>query len=179
MFWALDRFMRVARVVVCNHLYCGFGRRAGLQDATTELLCDDFVRVRVRRPPHFQWSPGQTAYLIMPSVSTFPLEAHPFSISSIDSALFRPRARDEHFARNGAVQEIAETAYWKELVFLINVRGGFTKRLKEVAARNQTVKLFIDGPYGFVPEMGGYDTSIFIAGELLLSGSKLEYYSWA
>lgn len=166
MFWALDRLMRVARVVVCNHLYCSFNRRARLQDATTELLSDDFVRVRVRRPPHFQWSPGQTAYLIMPSVSTFPLEAHPFSISSIDSAQFHPGARDEYSRRDGA-------AHWKELVFLINVRGGFTKRLKEFAAKNQTVKLFIDGPYGSAPDMAVYDTSIFIAGESL-SGSNLE-----
>ncbi|KAG8221425.1 hypothetical protein J3R82DRAFT_1613 [Butyriboletus roseoflavus] len=163
MFWGLDRLMRVARVVVCNHLYCGFSRRASLQDATTELLCDEFVRLRVRRPPHFQWSPGQTAYLIMPSVSTFPLEAHPFSISTIDSALFYPGTRDEYSARNGP-------ADWKELVFLINVRGGFTKRLRDFAAQNQTVKLFIDGPYGSAPDMGVYDTSIFIAG-----GSGITY----
>lgn len=168
MFWALDRLMRVARVVVCNHLYCGFSRRARFQDATTELLCDDFVRVRVRRPPHFQWSPGQTAYLIMPSVSAFPLEAHPFSISSIDSPQFHPGARDEYSVRNGA-------ADWKELVFFINVRRGFTRRLREFAVHNQTVKLFIDGPYGSAPDMGAYDTSIFVAGELL-SGSKLESF---
>lgn len=154
MFWALDRLMRLARVVFSNHLYCGFGRRARLQDATTELLSDDFVRVRVQRPPHVQWSPGQTAYLIMPSVSAFPLEAHPFSISSIDSVLFQPSTRE------------SETAQWKELVFLINVRSGFTKRLKDVAAQNQTVKLFIDGPYGSAPDMDTYDTAIFVAGEL-------------
>ncbi|KAF8555031.1 iron reductase [Imleria badia] len=169
MFWALDRFVRVARVVLCNHLYCGFSRRARLQDATTELLCDDFVRVTVRRPAHFQWSPGQTAYLIMPSVSAFPLEAHPFSISSIDSTLFRPRARDEH-STSGEAKETAETAHWKELVFIINVRGGFTKRLKEIAAQSTTVKLFIDGPYGCAPDMGAYDTSILIAG-----GSGITY----
>ena len=159
MFWALDRLARVTRVVVCNHLYFGFGRRAKLQDATTELLSEDFIRVRVRRPAHFQWSPGQTAYLIMPSVSAFPLEAHPFSISSVDSALFQPGAKREHSARHGM-----ETAHWKELVFLINVRGGFTRRLQQVAARSQTVKLFIDGPYGCAPDMGAYDTSIFVAG---------------
>lgn len=163
MFWALDRFMRVARIVVCNHLYCGFSRRARLQDAATELLSDDFVRVRVRRPPHFQWSPGQTAYLIMPSVSKFPLEAHPFSISTIDSVLFNPFTRDS--ARNGEVGAIEHAAQWKELVFLINVRGGFTKRLRDVAAQNQTVKLFIDGPYGSAPDMRAYDTCIFVAGE--------------
>lgn len=158
MFWGLDRVMRLARVVAGNYLYCGFGRRGKLQDATTELLSDDFVRVTVRRPPHFQWSAGQTAYLTMPSVSAFPLEAHPFSISSIDSALFQRKAR------NGGA---GETAQWKELVFLINVRGGFTRRLKNVAAQNQTVKLFIDGPYGSAPDMATYDTAIFVAGAFL------------
>ena len=163
MFWALDRFMRIARVVFCNHLYFGFSRRARLQDATTELLSDDFVRIRVRRPQHFQWYPGQTAYLIMPTVSRFPLEAHPFSISSVDSSLFRPYTRGS--ANNAEAGSIKESAHWKELVFLINVRGGFTKRLKDVAAQNQTVKLFIDGPYGAAPDMGAYDTSVFVAGK--------------
>ncbi|KIK92932.1 hypothetical protein PAXRUDRAFT_146211, partial [Paxillus rubicundulus Ve08.2h10] len=86
--WALDRCIRLVRLVVSNHLYFGFTRRSGSLHATTELLCEDFVRVRLRRPPHFHWSPGQSAYLIMPSVSTLPFEAHPFSISSIDSSLF-------------------------------------------------------------------------------------------
>lgn len=166
MFWALDRLMRLARVVVFNHLYCGFSRRAKLQDATTELVSDDFVRVRVRRPAHFQWTPGQTAYLIMPSVSAFPLEAHPFSISSVDSTLFQPGMRDVRAVRNGEAADMAEIARWKELVFLINVRGGFTKRLKDVAAQNETVKCFIDGPYGSAPDMGAYETSIFVAGAL-------------
>ncbi|KAF8436560.1 ferric reductase NAD binding domain-containing protein [Boletus edulis BED1] len=169
MFWAIDRFMRLARIVVYNHLYFAFSWRAKVHDATTELLSDDFIRVRVRRPAHLQWSPGQTAFLIMPSVSTFPLEAHPFSIMSVDSPSFRDGVI-KHPARNGEIEETAEAVYDKELVFLINVRGGFTNRLKKVAAQNGTVKVFIDGPYGRAPDIGAYDTSILIAG-----GSGITY----
>ncbi|KAG9309648.1 putative ferric reductase [Chiua virens] len=161
MFWGLDRLLRLTRVLVCNHLYFGFSRRAKLQDASTELLADDFVRLRIRRPPHVQWWPGQTAYLTVPSVSKFPLEAHPFSISSIDSDLFRDDTKDFVIGERGVT---ADTEDWKELVFLINVRNGFTKRLREAAAQNRTVKVFIDGPYGSAPDVGTYDTSILIAG---------------
>ncbi|KIJ06187.1 hypothetical protein PAXINDRAFT_92374 [Paxillus involutus ATCC 200175] len=157
--WALDRFIRLVRLVVSNHLYFGFTRRSGSLHATTELLCEDFVRVRLHRPPHFHWSPGQSAYIIMPSVSTLPFEAHPFSISSIDSPLFQRHGDDN--SENG---EEPTAAYWKELVFLVNVRSGFTKRLKEVAARNETIKVLLDGPYGSSPDLGAYDTSVLIAG---------------
>ncbi|KIJ04502.1 hypothetical protein PAXINDRAFT_22206 [Paxillus involutus ATCC 200175] len=159
--WALDRFIRLVRLVVSNHLYFGFTRRSGSLHATTELLCEDFVRVRLHRPPHFHWSPGQSAYIIMPSVSTLPFEAHPFSISSIDSSLFH-----RHGDNNSENSDGPTAAYWKELVFLVNVRGGFTKRLKEVAARNETIKVFVDGPYGSSPDLGAYDTSVLIAGKV-------------
>ncbi|KAG6371093.1 hypothetical protein JVT61DRAFT_10634 [Boletus reticuloceps] len=88
---------------------------------------------------------------------------------SVDSPSFRDGAR-QHPARNGEIGETAEAMYDKELVFLINVRGGFTNRLKKVAAQNRTVKVFIDGPYGRAPDIGTYDTSILIAG-----GSGITY----
>ncbi|KAL6302876.1 hypothetical protein BKA93DRAFT_826973 [Sparassis latifolia] len=66
------------------------------------------IRLQHSRPSHFNRSPGQTAYLLMPTVSALPFEAHPFTIVSIDTT-----------------NEIGAA----ELVFLINVRKGFTKRL--------------------------------------------------
>ncbi|EGN94560.1 hypothetical protein SERLA73DRAFT_62268 [Serpula lacrymans var. lacrymans S7.3] len=154
-FWALDRFVRVCRLVVFNHSYFGFKSGTGTMDASTELLSDHFVRLRLRRPPHFHWTPGQTAYLIMPSVSQLPFEAHPFTIASFDSSFLTASSPDSTAtsSREGS-----------ELVFLINVRGGFTKRLKEVAAQNGKVKVFVDGPYGPSPELGSYDTSVLISG---------------
>ena len=124
-------------------------------DGTTELLSESVIRVKVRRPDSFRWSPGQFAYLIMPSVSRLPFEAHPFSIASVDSSLFVPDAKGE------------EHSYAKELVFLIGVKSGFTRRLKDVAARGERVKVYIDGPYGEGVDSGCYNTSLLIAGMFL------------
>ncbi|KAF8838191.1 hypothetical protein BDN67DRAFT_971947 [Paxillus ammoniavirescens] len=154
--WALDRLIRFGRLVFFNLAYFGFGKKSGTLDATTELLSDSLVRVRFRRPNNFHWSPGQYAYLIMPSVSRLPFEAHPFSISSVDSTLFAP----EETVADGD----PGSPYRKELVFLIGIRGGFTKRLKKVAARHESVKVYVDGPYGDAVNLGCYDTSLLIAG---------------
>ncbi|KAH7890605.1 FAD-binding domain-containing protein [Phlebopus sp. FC_14] len=162
--WGLDRSLRALKVVAFNYPYFFSMRGSRALDATTELLSDDFVRVKFRRPRYFRWKPGQAAYLIMPSVSRFPLETHPFSIASIDSPLFVSNEQDlNRFSPRG-------TADWKELVFIISVRGGFTRRLRDAAAQNKTVKVFIDGPYGPSPELGCYDTSVLIAG-----GSGITY----
>ncbi|KAG1894697.1 ferric reductase NAD binding domain-containing protein [Suillus fuscotomentosus] len=169
-FWALDRFIRVVRLVVFNHSYFGFKSGSGTMDATTEMLSADVVRLRLRRPAHFHWSPGQTAYLIMPSVSTLPFEAHPFTIASFDSSLLStPQTEDQ--SGNDETQVLGSSApFWKELVFLINVHGGFTKKLKEVADTKGIVKVFVDGPYGPSPDLGSYDTCVFVAG-----GSGISY----
>ncbi|KAG2072161.1 hypothetical protein BDR04DRAFT_1153676 [Suillus decipiens] len=160
-FWAFDRLVRAVRLVVFNHSYFGFKSGSGTMDATTELLSEDVVRLRLRRPPHFHWSPGQSAYLTMPSVSTLPFEAHPFTIASFDSSLLlTPSAEDQS---SGEVLG-SSVPFWKELVFFINVQEGFTKKLKEVAAKKETVKVFVDGPYGPSPDLGSYDTSVLVAG---------------
>ncbi|KAG1834099.1 ferric reductase NAD binding domain-containing protein [Suillus variegatus] len=173
MIWALDRFIRVVRLVVFNHSYFGFKSGSGTMDATTEMLSEDIVRVRLRRPSHFHWSPGQAAYLIMPSVSTLPFEAHPFTIASFDSSLLST-AETEDQSGSGENHETqvlgSSNSLWKELVFLVNVHGGFTKKLKEVAATKGTVKVFVDGPYGPSADLGSYDTSVLVAG-----GSGISY----
>lgn len=50
------------------------------------------------------------------------------------------------------------------MVFLINVRGGFTNKLHDFAARRDRVKVYVDGPYGCLPSSHGFDTLILIAG---------------
>ncbi|KAG1795142.1 ferric reductase NAD binding domain-containing protein [Suillus plorans] len=171
--WGLDRFIRVVRLVVFNHSYFGFKSGSGTMDATTEMLSEDIVRVRLRRPPHFHWSPGQAAYLIMPSVSTLPFEAHPFTIASFDSSLLSTAETEDQLGsgENYETQVLGSSnSLWKELVFLVNVHGGFTKKLKEVAATKGTVKVFVDGPYGPSADLGSYDTSVLVAG-----GSGISY----
>jgi ferric-chelate reductase len=163
--WASDRFIRMVRFVVFNHSYFGFKSGTGTMDAATELLSEDLIRLRLRRPSHFHWSPGQSAYLTMPSVSTLPFEAHPFTIASFDSSLLSTASAEDQ--SSGEVLG-SSAPFWKELVFFVNVQGGFTKKLKEVAAKKGTVKVFVDGPYGPSPDLGSYDTSVLVAGELCL-----------
>ncbi|KAG2346403.1 hypothetical protein BDR05DRAFT_988089 [Suillus weaverae] len=173
--WGLDRFIRFLRLVVFNHSYFGF-RSGSTMDATAELLSDDFVRLRFHRPSHFHWTPGQTAYLIMPSVSRLPFEAHPFTIASFNSTLFDVPKEQKLTSEKYAEISLAEgnlgssAPFWKELVFFINVREGFTARLKDAALKGNKVKVFVDGPYGPSPNLGSYDTSVLVAG-----GSGVSY----
>ncbi|KAG0697523.1 ferric reductase NAD binding domain-containing protein [Suillus ampliporus] len=171
--WGSDRLIRALGLVVFNHSYFGF-RSGSTMDATAELLSDDFVRLRFHRPSHFRWTPGQTAYLIMPSVSRLPFEAHPFTIASFNSNLFdvleEQKPRVEKYTRIAEHALGGSAPFWKELVFFINVRKGFTARLKEAASKGDKVKVFIDGPYGPSHNLGSYDTSVLIAG-----GSGVSY----
>lgn len=162
--WGLDRLIRFIRLVVFNHSYFGF-KSGSTMDATAELLSDDFVRLRFHRPSHFHWTPGQTAYLIMPSVSRLPFEAHPFTIASFNSTLFDvPATPTSEKSAKTCVVESNIDPFWKELVFFINVREGFTARLRDAALKGDKVKVFVDGPYGPSPNLGSYDTSVLVAG---------------
>lgn len=138
-------------------------------DAQCELVSEHFVRLTLKRPSHFHWGPGQTAYIITPGLTTLPFEAHPFTIASYDSSRdSKLSATASSTSGDKAVteKEIREEAgtYWKEVVFLVNVRGGFTRRLADVAAKNGTIKTYLDGPYGPSPDLSRFDTSILIAG---------------
>lgn len=158
--WGLDRLIRVVRLVAFNHSYFGFKKGTGTIDASVELLSPHFVRLRLPKPPHFHWSPGQAAYLIMPGVSTIPFEAHPFTIASVDTMGNGTRGKSVQKTGKGALAEL----YWKELVFLINVHSGFTRKLRDVAEKGGKARVFVDGPYGKPPDLTGYDTSVLIAG---------------
>ena len=131
-------------------------------DASVELLSPHLVRLRLRRPPHFHWLPGQAAYLIMPGVSNIPFEAHPFTIASVDTTDDDSRGGDAPTTEKGALAKIQE--YRQQLVFFINIRGGFTRKLREVAEKGGKAKVFVDGPYGKPPDLAGYDASVLIAG---------------
>ncbi|THV04068.1 hypothetical protein K435DRAFT_220812 [Dendrothele bispora CBS 962.96] len=157
--WGLDRVIRAIRLVAFNHSYFGFGSGSGTLDATTELLTPHLVRITLKRPPHFHWAPGQFAYLITPGVSSLPFEGHPFTIASYDSTL-----NAKEIAPGTEKSSESPKSYWKELVFLVNVREGFTKRLGHVAAQKGTIKVFVDGPYGQRNDLSGFDSVVLIAG---------------
>lgn len=145
-------------------------------DATTELLSPHLIRLRLRRPPHFHWRAGQAAYLLAPGVSRVPFEAHPFTIASFESRLVPPSASSsenssatdlEKSSQHGQDEEkpgSSPAPYWRELVFLISVRSGFTARLASVASRRGTVKVLVDGPYGPSPDLTGDDVCVLVCG---------------
>ncbi|GLB33682.1 putative FAD-binding domain containing protein [Lyophyllum shimeji] len=146
--WALDRFLRLARVVYNNRLW-KLGRPENSL-ATVELLTEDTIRLTVRR--RISWTPGQHAYVSIPSISNLPTEAHPFSIASIPE---RRSGTDE-----------------ADVVFLIRGRTGFTQRLRNHAIKNSicSVPAYLDGPYGCPPDLRRFSTCILIAG-----GSGVSY----
>ncbi|KAJ3896621.1 ferric reductase NAD binding domain-containing protein [Lentinula edodes] len=164
--WGVDRIVRVFRLVVFNHSYFGFGSGAGTAlDATTELLTPKCVRLTLKRPPHFKWAPGQVAYLITPGVSSLPFESHPFTIASYDSQMSLKEITSSAASTDSDLNSTPTTSsYWKELVFLINVQEGFTKRLGDIAAMKGSVKVYIDGPYGCSHNSNLHDTIVLIAG---------------
>ncbi|KAL1942478.1 hypothetical protein VTO73DRAFT_6080 [Trametes versicolor] len=166
--WGIDRFCRFPRLVYYNnYLFSAASRPTTGIDASVELLSAQFVRLRFPRPSQLKWTPGQAAFLILPSVSTIPFEAHPFTIASVDS---RYRLRGKSISRTDSMATLSEAKDMRdapeseELQFMINVREGFTKRLAQVAEMGQRVKVFVDGPYGFSPDLSGDDTVVLVAG---------------
>lgn len=124
-----------------------FGLSKHYSTASVELISSDTVRLTLRR--RFNWKPGQHAYIILPTVSGLPTEAHPFTIASISQSL-----------------DGQNTSSDKEVVFLIRGREGFTGRLREHASANgiSTVPALVDGPYGCPPDLSKYSTCILVAG---------------
>ena len=162
--WALDRAIRLARVVYYNHLYFGSHKSAPRLDATAELISPHVVRLRMQRPPHFRWAPGQTVFLIVPGVAGFPLETHPFTIASVDAPFLLDGPIGDSAVDDKSSALASKEEAWKELTFLINVHAGFTKRLAACASTEKHVRVLVDGPYGFAPFLDADDTVVLVGG---------------
>ena len=109
----------------------------------------------------FGWKPGQNAYLSVPEVSPWGWEAHPFTITTIDS-LFTTKD-----TRSGEGKSHQENERELEIKFLIRVRRGFTRRLFDHATQQGgscNVSAYVDGPYGDPPKAYAYPNVILIAG---------------
>ena len=147
----LDRFIRFVSLVTVNFGYLNPWSSQNSKkelDAVVEILSPCYVRVSLHRSKHFHWRPGQNVYLSFPSISTFPFESHPFTVSTIN---------DDSKSDDST------------LVFIIRVQRGFTQKLHKEASSDMTYKVFLDGPYGSPPLLIGYQTVILIAGLFLLS----------
>ncbi|KAI5118220.1 hypothetical protein M0805_000716, partial [Coniferiporia weirii] len=147
--WGLDRAIRLARTLHIRYLSSkckGNPALATLRVISSDTLC---ATMRVANSRLLRWRPGQSAFLSVPGVSYFPLEAHPFTIASIDEPIS------------------AEGSDESELKFIIRTRHGFTRRLHDHAARaggTCQISTFIDGPYGEPPALHTYPTFVLVAG---------------
>lgn len=142
--WGFDRLVRVLRLVILNRLWLAPARRTaeGSSEAKVEVVGGDMMRLKIKRKG-LKWSPGQHAFIIMPSVSQLPFEAHPFTLATI------PNLNEESQG---------------EAVFLIRARDGFTKRLREQAEGDTPITAYIDGPYGHACSRSHFDSVLFICG---------------
>jgi hypothetical protein len=154
--WALDRLARVIRLFAFNHSYFGLTSGIGTFNATAELIADGVVRLSFRRPSHLHWAPGQSAWLTMPSVSSFPFESHPFTIANADISHDDSATTEK--------MDATLSSEGKEVSFIIQARSGFTRRLAQVASTSGTLKIFFDGPYSSPPRLAYYDTVVLLAG---------------
>lgn len=188
--WGLDRFLRLVRIVLVNSRLISPGKRGGprtlTSDATVEILSPHFLRISIPFPPYFEWSAGQSAYLTLcGAYPTSISEAHPFTISNAPNdknwTPSEPSSPSSGSAeKSGSVDLPKENEKSRvpitagNLVFILRVRHGFTKRLlKAVTAspngREQTYKAFVDGPYSSPPIVRGYDTVVLFGGKCFLS----------
>ncbi|KAF5375667.1 hypothetical protein D9615_009357 [Tricholomella constricta] len=151
--WALDRAIRMIRIIVHNAGF--FQKRSTQQLGRVDVLSPHFIRIAVPRPAHLHWLPGQSAYLTIPGASKSPFEAHPFTISTIDVPGTGP---DDAEKDEGSRRSLPE------LAFLVRVRSGFTKRLLNVAVKDQLMKVIVDGPYSSPPLLRGFETVVLVAG---------------
>ncbi|KAJ7185905.1 ferric reductase NAD binding domain-containing protein [Mycena filopes] len=157
--WGLDRLLRFIRIFFVNGGISTLFDTSASQAlrAKVEIVSHQFLRVTIRRPNRFRWSPGQLAYLSIPSVSATPWELHPFTIASIDGEI--PLATEVNSPPH---------ARTKKLVFLLRVQDGFTKRLLNAAGStsspNQTFGAYIDGPYCAPPSVRGFTTVLLFCG---------------
>ena len=92
-----------------------------------------------------------------------PVESHPFTIASIPEA-----------SESGKEGEF-------ELMWIVRVRDGFTRRLKEhILMKNHRqvelgtegplklqLPIFMDGPYGAPPDISRFETCVFFGGEFM------------
>ncbi|KAJ6577039.1 ferric reductase NAD binding domain-containing protein [Mycena vulgaris] len=176
--WGLDRFVRFVRVSIINGGYLNLLGKKEAQtrplNARVEVVSAHLLRVSVFFPDIFSWRPGQVAYLSIPSVSRTPWEAHPFTISTIDASGEASAFRVESGASSRSEKQdsidrvvVPTPGYTKELVFLLRVRRGFTKRLLDAATDSDSTaafKAFIDGPYCSPPSVRGFETVLLFSG---------------
>ncbi|KFY75809.1 hypothetical protein V499_04226 [Pseudogymnoascus sp. VKM F-103] len=153
--WALERTIRVLIVV-----YRNMGR--GGTKALLEALPGNAVRVTLNVARPWTFTPGQHAYLYMPSIGAF--TSHPFSVAW-------SQEEEDPLAGDGLVGKDRQDVLAirkTTMSFVIRARTGFTNTLLQKAEAAPEGKMFtrcfVEGPYGGAHLMRSYGTVVLFAG---------------
>lgn len=161
--WAADRLFRLLRIFFLNKLWLALpsAKTPSIpSNATLKLLTPSTLMISFQNPSSYlQWTAGQHFYVILPGLSRLPWEAHPFTATTI------PGEADMGLGVG-------------ELTFIVRVRDGATKRMKDAVDKERkaqglgideecsiVVPGAVEGPYGEMRRMDMYDGVIIVAGE--------------
>ncbi|KAH7038046.1 ferric reductase like transmembrane component-domain-containing protein [Microdochium trichocladiopsis] len=152
--WALDRFIRMARVMYHN---LGHGGTKTLVEA----LPGNAVRVTVTMARPWTFRPGQHAYLYLPSISFW--QSHPFSLAWSEESESFENGDKVAMNRNDILGKGKTT-----MSFIIRARTGMTNALYQRAAEARdgrlTTTCLVEGPYGGEHPLHSYGTAVLFAG---------------
>lgn len=142
----LNRFIGFVSLVAVNFGYLNPQYSKKELDAVVEVLSPHSMH----RSNHFHLRSGPNVYLFFPSISMFPFESHPFTVSTTN---------DDSKSDDST------------LVFILRVQRGFMQKFHKEASPGPdiTYKVFLYRPHGSPSLLIGYQTVILIAGLFLLS----------
>ncbi|KAJ4333601.1 hypothetical protein N0V95_009382 [Ascochyta clinopodiicola] len=139
--WAVERFMRFARVIINNV-------GSGGSSADVEVLPGDALRITVKMARPWSFRPGQHAYLYMPSIGLW--TNHPFSIAWSDE-----EEDPHHIDEKSLPMTTTDLALQKSktsMSFIVRRRTGFTDKLFRKADLSASGRFsttcYAEGPYG-------------------------------
>ena len=167
--WALDRLVRIIRIVYLNYgLYTGRTPAAKI-----ELLPgEEFIKITAFTSSVWSIQPGQYCFVYFPTL-TWLWESHPFSIASwsvggvagdygipkvVCSTNEHGMDKEQQLSQQPASDLMAENVALKDahcsnasISFVIRPCSGITKRLREsftAEERTLSIPMLIEGPYG-------------------------------
>lgn len=139
--WAVERFMRLARLIINNV-------GSGGSSADVEVLPGDALRITVKMARPWSFRPGQHAYLYMPSIGLW--TNHPFSIA------WSEEEEDPHHIDEKSLpttnNDLALQKSKTSMSFIVRRRTGFTDKLFRKADLSASGRFsttcYAEGPYG-------------------------------
>lgn len=163
--------MRLLRVIIFNPGHWSTTALASYSHSSNIIRLTVPVESALYKP-----SPGNYFYLTVLDDTRF-WESHPFTIASTSGEfLQKTECSDEDAPLLGSAESASEIGAHcissepekQHITFLIRPYDGFTSRLRDILADEQSVpkplRVLVDGPYGHTQRLNQYQHVIFIAG---------------